>query len=135
MALLTWDATYSVNVSKCDDDHKKLFSILNALYDAMKAGKGRDVLEQIVKELADYTRYHFAAEEALLTKAKYPNLASHKEEHAIFIKKVEEFQTALKAGNMSQSMAVREFLKDWLANHIQQSDRQYSAHLNACGIS
>jgi hemerythrin len=27
------------------------------------------------------------------------------------------------------------FLKDWLANHIRQTDRAYSAHLNANGVN
>jgi len=135
MSLITWDVSYSVNVSKCDDDHKKLFSLLNALHGAMKVGKGRDVIQQVVKELANYTKYHFSQEELLLSKTNYPNLAAHKAEHANFVKKVEEFQAAVKAGNMSQSIAVIGFLTDWLANHIKQTDRQYSAHLNASGIS
>ena len=135
MALVTWDASYSVKVSKCDEDHKKLFSFLNELHEAMKVGKGRDVIQGVVKNLADYTRYHFSQEEALLSQTKYPDLVSHKAQHAIFVAKVEEFQSALKSGDPSQALAVTEFLKDWLANHIKQIDRKYSTHLNANGIA
>jgi len=135
MALVTWDQSYSVNVSKCDQDHKKLFSLLNALHEAMKSGKGSQVLQQVVKDLADYTKYHFSQEELLLRQTNYPNLIPHQAQHQTFVKKVEQFQSDLKAGNLAQSITVTEFLRDWLANHIKQTDRQYSAHLNANGIS
>lgn len=135
LPLVTWDASYSVNVAKCDEDHEKLFSLLNDLHGAMKAGKGWEVIQQVVKDLADYTRYHFSQEEMLLSKANYPDLIPHKAQHSIFVKKVEEFQSAVKAGDLSQPIEVTEFLKDWLVNHIKQTDRQYSAHLNASGIS
>src|SRR5262249_6746095 len=132
---VTWDVSYSVKVGQCDEDHKKLFSILNSIHDAMKTGKGREVIQQVVKDLADYTKHHFSQEELLLSRTNYPNLAPHKAQHKIFIQRVEDFRAALKVGDMSQSIAVTEFLKDWLANHIKQTDRQYSSHLNAHGIS
>jgi hemerythrin len=135
MPLVTWDASYSVNVSKCDEDHKELFSILNKMHDAMKSGKGRDVIQSVVQELADYTKYHFSQEELLLGSTNYPNLLPHKAQHRKFVHKVEEFQSALKAGDMTQAIAVTEFLKDWLTSHIKQTDSQYSAHLNRNGIS
>jgi hemerythrin len=76
MALLTWNESYSVKVKQCDDDHKKLFSSLNALHEAMMAGKGADAVRQTLKELADYTRYHFASEESLMQKTSYPYFGS-----------------------------------------------------------
>lgn len=135
LPLVTWDASYSVNVTRCDEDHKKLFSLLNDLHGAIKEGKGWEVIQQVVKDLADYTGYHFSQEEMLLSKTNYPDLTRHKAQHSFFVKKVEEFQSAVKDGDPSQPIEVTEFLKDWLVNHIKQTDRQYSAHLNANGIS
>jgi hemerythrin len=36
---------------------------LNGLFDAMKRGKGRVVLGFVLKELIDYTAYHFSTED------------------------------------------------------------------------
>ncbi len=135
MPFINWDQSYTVKVSKCDEDHKKLFSLLNTLHDAMKAGKGAQVLQQVVKDLVDYTKYHFSEEENLLRETNYPDLLPHQAQHRLFVKKVEEFQSELKAGNSSQSITVAKFLGDWLGNHIKKTDQQYSAHLNAKGIS
>ena len=135
MALVTWDASYSVKVFRCDEDHRKLFALLNQLNDAMKCGRGSQIIQQVVKELADYTKFHFAAEEALLEKTKYPALGSHRAKHQAFIRKIEEFQNELKMGNLPNSISVSDFLRDWLTQHIKQTDQRYSAHLNANGVS
>lgn len=135
MPLVAWDTSFSVRVSKCDQDHQKLFSLLNDLHDAMTVGKGSQVVERVVKELADYTKFHFEGEEALLEKTNYPDLAEHRAEHGAFVQKVRRFQQDLKDGNTAQSISIANFIKDWLVNHIKKTDRQYSAHLNRNGVS
>ena len=135
MALVTWDESYSVRVAKCDEDHKKLFVLLNSVHEAMKAGNASGTLQRVVGELSDYAKFHFAGEEALLDKTKYSGLAQHRAEHRQFEKRVDQFRQDLQEGKMGQSIELVAFLKDWLHNHIKQVDRQYSAHLNAQGIS
>jgi hemerythrin len=134
MPLVTWDPSFSVKVARCDEDHKKLFALLNSLHDAMASGKGAQVIGKVVKELSDYTKSHFAAEQELLEKTHYPALGPHLAQHRIFVKKVEQFQKDLDAGVLGQAISVVSFLKDWLTNHIKQTDQQYSAHLNANGV-
>jgi len=135
MPLVTWDPSYSVKVSKCDEDHKKLFALLNALHEAMKEGKGHETIRQVLDELADYARFHFSQEEMLLKQTNYANCLPHQMQHRAFVKKVEEFQSDMKAGKRVRTIAVVDFLKDWLIHHIKQTDREYSDHLNAKGIS
>lgn len=135
MALVTWDPSFSVQVRRCDEDHKKLFAIINTLHDAMSVGKGGEVVQRVVEELLDYTKVHFSAEEALLERTKYPGLTGHRQRHKEFVTKVEEFQKDLAHGKAGQSIVVLTFLKDWLTNHIRQIDQQYSAHMKASGVS
>jgi hemerythrin len=135
VSLATWDESYSVKVKRFDDDHKKLLSLVNELHDAMKAGKGGQVVQKVVQELADYTRYHFSGEEALMAETQYAALGPHKLQHREFVKQVEQFQRDLKAGAVGKSVAVATFLKDWLIHHIQGTDREYSLHFNANGWS
>lgn len=134
MPLVKWDPSFSVRVTVCDDHHKKLFAIINTLHAAMLAGKGAAMLDSIVKELLDYTKFHFSAEEALLEKAAYPSLAAHRIQHQRFIDKVGQFRQDIAAGKGS-SIPVLTFLKDWLSTHIKQTDQQYSTYMNAHGVS
>ena len=134
MALFTWNDSYSVKVEMCDAQHKKLFDIINQLADAMRAGKGQEVVARTVGELLLYTRTHFQQEEALLRKANYPQLAEHQELHRKFVADVEVLEKQARGGRTANSVVVLNLLRDWLLNHIQKSDKAYSACLNAVGI-
>lgn len=102
--------------------------------EAMNHGKGKEVMKKVVDELDSYSESHFAAEEALLVKAKYPGLDQQRAEHQEFTKKVEQFKKEVEAGNLSKSLFVVNFLKEWLATHIKQTDRKYTAHMTAAGV-
>jgi hemerythrin len=131
---MVWDDTYSVKVNRCDLEHQRLFGIINALQDAMSAGKGRNVVQRIVRELNAYAKTHFSSEEMLLERAGYPALARHRSEHQAFIAEVTHFEKSIANGNVLISVEVMDFLRRWLSNHILQTDRQYSEHLNRNGI-
>jgi hemerythrin len=134
MALITWDQSYSVKVAELDGHHQKLFYLLNTLHDAMRAGKGNSVIHGIVEELANYTHTHFQREEALMEQTKYPGLDVHRMEHQKLMAKVGEYKAALDKGSGVNTSAVMEFLREWLAKHINRMDKAYSSHLNAGGI-
>ena len=134
MPLVTWDRTYSVSVRKLDEQHQKLFALLNALHDAMRQGKGQVIVQDTLRELATYTVTHFRAEEELMRKTNYPELAAHQAEHQRFVARVTELTKDLQAGGHVTSIDLVDFIKDWLAHHIQQTDRSYSAHMNAQGV-
>lgn len=129
-----WSSNWSVGVQSCDRDHQKLFSLINDLHDAMREGKGSDIINLVAEELHRYARSHFASEEALLTRSNYPDLDAHRAEHQKFTKEVGEIRKELAAGHGAHSITVSNFLSDWLQNHIRKSDKGYSAHLNAAGI-
>jgi len=134
MALVTWDQSYSVSVSKMDAQHQKLFSLINRLHEAMRQGQAQAIVQDTVHELANYTVTHFRAEEELLRRTNYPEFAAHQAEHQKFVAKVQQFSEDVKAGKLTSSISVLGFLKDWLAQHIQQTDRSYGAYLNAHGV-
>jgi len=48
MALVTWDQSYSVSVRRMDEQHQKLFALINALHDAMRQGKGQAAVQDTV---------------------------------------------------------------------------------------
>ncbi|HVN47704.1 MAG TPA: bacteriohemerythrin [Bacteroidota bacterium] len=134
MSLILWDNTFSVHIKEIDEQHKKLVNLINSLYDAMKAGKGKEVLHHILDELIDYTKNHFSKEEKMMGQYGYPTAALHKMEHDKFTKKVLTMQNDLEKGNAVLSMDVLQFLKDWLLQHIQKTDKQYSPFLNSKGV-
>jgi hemerythrin len=126
MPLFTWDDKLSVGITKMDEHHRKLVSMINDLHDAMKEGRGKDLMAPMLKGLLDYANFHFSSEEAMMQKMGFADLESHKAEHEKFIQKVNAFNNDLNKGKLALSMDVMVFLKDWLLNHILKSDKQYA---------
>jgi hemerythrin-like metal-binding protein len=134
MALFEWTEEYSVSVKRFDGEHKKLFSLLNELNEAMAKGQGRLVVSNVLQQLLTYTREHFAAEETAMRAVAFVGLASHMAEHRALTQKVEKFSADYSKGDTSITIDVLYFLRDWLENHILATDRQYREALMPAGI-
>jgi len=126
MAFVEWTEENSVGLSLFDTQHKQLFKYLNEMFDAMKLGKGNDVLTSTLTNLGNYTITHFAAEENLMTKHKYPGMTAHIKEHTKFVEKVEALIADHKAGKPVLSIEITQFVKNWIINHINVSDKAYT---------
>jgi hemerythrin len=92
MALIDWNDSLSVNVAEIDLQHKKLIDQINELHEAMKTGKGKDILGKIVAALISYTATHFKTGEKYFARFAYPDTISHKKEHAAFVSNVVDFK-------------------------------------------
>lgn len=134
MALLAWKDDYSVNINEIDEQHKKLVAMINELSDAMSQKRGKEVLDDILKRLADYTVSHFSKEENLMKTNGYPEYDEHKAKHEKMTAKVLALQDELKQGKISLSIEVMDFLKNWLDKHILGTDKKYSGFLNSVGV-
>ncbi len=129
MPFVQWSDRFSVGMDVIDDQHKKLVSIVNRLYDAMRDGKGSEILGDVLSELIEYARYHFTTEEAMMKDNAYPDYHSHKSAHSMLVEKVMDLELDLKAGKIALSVQVFQFLKDWLINHIQGEDKKIAPFL------
>ncbi len=134
MAFLKWDDSYSVRIVEIDQQHQKLIGMINDLHEAMRQGKGKDILQRILTGLAEYTAIHFATEERYFEQFGYPGAAAHKKEHREFVSKVEDFKGRFEQDKLSMSIEVMRFLRDWLSGHIKGSDAQYGPFFNQKGL-
>jgi hemerythrin len=134
MALIKWDDSFSVDIVEIDGQHQRLIEMINDLHDAMKHGKGKDVLGKIINGLIDYAGYHFRTEEKYFHKFGYPDANSHKEEHLAFTHKVAEFKDGLATGKIGLSMELLDFLTQWFQNHVKIVDKKYVPFMNEKGL-
>lgn len=134
MAYIEWDEAYSVSVKKMDDQHKKLFTLIDEFYNAIAQKRTKEATENLLHGLLDYTRYHFGDEEKLMLQNNYAGYKEQKAQHDYFISTVRDYQKRIHEGKMLLSVEITSFLKDWLVKHIQAKDRQYGPFLNTKGI-
>ena len=125
MELIKWSEKYSVNNFLIDSQHKKLIDIINELHTAMKVARGSEIMQTIFDELIWYTREHFRTEEQIMLKFNYSGYNEHKAEHEKLTEKVLKLQKDFKEGKALITMETMTFLKSWLIDHIEGTDKKY----------
>jgi len=129
MSYFEWDDGYSVCVERLDEDHKRLFALLNKVNDACTAIMQPESYPLLVNELIDYLNTHFAVEEAYMTGIGYPDLESHACEHRRFYEQVLAYRNkgyAQKADYTRELTELTETIYNWLRHHILNVDQQYT---------
>jgi hemerythrin len=135
MPLFDWKETYSVEIKELDDQHKKLFEIINRLYDEMRQSQAMDKIEPILKELSDYAAYHFKTEEDYFIKFKYEDLENHIREHLAYKQKINDYLIQAAENNRSVPFTLLDFLSTWWVNHIIGTDHHYIKCFHDHGIN
>jgi len=125
-----WNESYSVGINTIDEQHKKLIGIINRLYTSFMEKKQAEDISEIMKELADYTRYHFSNEERLFREKKYPLAAEHTKEHENFIDELYQLKTKFDSAPSVLTLKVMTFLQKWLKEHILINDKKYIPYLS-----
>ncbi len=136
--MFNWKDSYSFEISEIDKQHQKLFEIGSRLsYTALLRDDfdHYDEIIQILKELTDYTEYHFGYEEELLEKYGYSDFEKHTFEHAFFIKRCKKISGKDLEGNQSETLLeILNFLSDWVSGHILDTDKKYVEFLKSAGM-
>lgn len=135
MPLLNWDNNYSVKIKEIDEQHKSWIDLINYMHEAMKAGKGKEVIGDVLDEVMNYSAFHFKSEEKLFDKYNYPDSNHHKKLHADFVAAFNKMKQRYAGGGSVTSVEIMQHLKDWLINHILKADKQYSEFLNSKGVN
>jgi hemerythrin len=92
MILVEWSKSLSVDAKAIDQQHKKLLGYMNYLYEALTQKKEKEILEELFRNLEDYTHTHFALEEAYFKKFGYKNTEGHILQHKEFIRRLADMK-------------------------------------------
>jgi hemerythrin len=134
MSYLVWDKNLSVGIDSIDQEHQKLFSMINDLYEHIGKKSNNELISDLIKEMKDYTKHHYATEETYFLQFNYPQYKEHKAEHDAFVAKVADLEKRLNAGRLIITFEITAFLKDWIKNHIKGTDMKYVDFLKRQGV-
>ncbi len=118
---IPWDDRYSLGIEMIDTQHKKLFYLVNKLYDLEDGHDNREELRVILYEFSDYMKTHFGDEEEYMLSINYPLLEEHKELHSDIIENLSQIvHTPAKLPIIQTKMRV--VAKRVLVDHIMHED-------------
>jgi len=121
---IEWNDTYSVGIDEIDDHHKTLLELLDRSYCLKLEGNNKYELSELIYELIDFSHYHFSVEERLMIKYDYPNIDHHILEHLNYTYTVMTFEKLMVEDNDNSPDDVFEFVKNWLFDHILNTDSE-----------
>ncbi|MGE4506900.1 MAG: bacteriohemerythrin [Desulfovibrionaceae bacterium] len=133
MPFITWSNATAVGLETVDEQHRKLFDILNDLHAATMEGQEQSALRAIFNELIEYTVYHFENEEELHARYGFPDAAEHKREHDKLTAQAVELQRQFEEGSATVSFDLLDFLHGWLMDHTIGMDMAMASHLKGKG--
>ncbi|MEJ2155357.1 MAG: bacteriohemerythrin [Desulfobacteraceae bacterium] len=131
MEKIKWTPDLSVGVSEIDEQHQKLYSIIDELIKAQKDVLDKKAILVILTQLVDYSDYHFRTEDNYMIENNYPLFLSHRKEHLAYIKKMGTLIDDLENKRTTVTVDILEFLCEWWQNHISQSDMKYARYIKA----
>ena len=126
---IKWKPEYDLGIESIDQQHRRLVGLINSLQTAVDYSTGEEFERKALDELVDYTRTHFRYEEGLMEQNGYPEFEPHRCEHERMIARVEDVLEAYRQDQEGAMQNAIEFLKAWLINHINGTDKQYSKFL------
>lgn len=119
----TWTKDLETGNIQIDNEHKQLVKAADELVSACLLGKGRQEIGNSIEFLSNYTKTHFAHEEELQVKYKFPEYSAHKSWHQGFIKDIENITAKLKAEGANIAVVAEVNLKvTQLITHIRTLD-------------
>lgn len=126
MPLLRWLPEYSVNEAELDNNHKKLFYILNTAYENVMNSQEVDCVLPVIDELTEYARHHFSEEEQYMREKGFQGIDAHIAEHKNFKHKIETLKTYYHGNNLEVTKQLIIVLGGWLLHHVIKEDIKYS---------
>jgi len=119
--------SYKTGIDFIDAEHRKLFEIAEQAYQLEQnefIPDKYDNLIAILNELRDYTKSHFAHEEAYMKEIGYKAMFTQKVQHDQFIRKLDEMDLDSLDENSTDAIDdILHFLTDWLVEHILNVDK------------
>ena len=120
-----WNENYELGISEIDLQHKKLIGISNELYDvATKDDVNLKLtMSKILKNLTDYTVYHFTSEEDFMKKYGYEGVPMHKIAHDNFVAEVTQQIKKLDSSSKEAVLLFYDYIANWILTHIAKADK------------
>lgn len=121
-----WTKDLEIGVPFVDADHKVLINLLNQVEACIVENEESTVLGSVLDALVEYTDYHFHREEKMMAFSGYTDLEQHAQTHRKLSQQVRDVYVNFERDPWSvDPQEVRDFLQNWLVDHIMGHDFAY----------
>ena len=127
MQRIVWTDDFSLGIEHLDAQHRQLIDLINRTSEKLESGGEELEALPLLRELQQYARSHFEAEEAYMTELEFPEEPEHIKQHQYFISRIMEMDARLFNQEDGILLELGEFLNFWLIDHIVMNDFKYAS--------
>ena len=129
MTVINWRDSYNTGIQQFDSEHHKIVELINAMFEAIRDNKSKEIFEQIVTDVLLYIDTHFSHEEQAMASANYSGLEEQLREHSLLREEVGRFKSLISSDFPHGIGEFYRFLREWLLHHILECDKKYAPYL------
>jgi hemerythrin len=129
MEVIEWSESYSVENEELDDQHQRLFDMINALFEAIESDDAGVIIPAVMQDLSSYSLEHFRTEERYMAECEYPGFETQKQQHREFCSKVSQWQQSYADDPDKFAAEAVDYLYNWLTKHILSQDKSFTPYL------
>lgn len=122
-------AGLAIGTVEVDREHTLQLDLLDRFGTQLGTETDRESLAATLDQLVDFTKMHFASEEALMRLYGYERFAAHVAQHEETVERIDALRDACEAGAEELTAETLAHLRHWLVEHIRHADRAFGRFL------
>ncbi|MDT8281340.1 MAG: hemerythrin family protein [Gammaproteobacteria bacterium] len=107
-----------------EKEDQQLIGLLNALDKSVSDGDSASHVYDYLNDFVTLAEKHFKNEDVIMKDYKYPEITSHKKEHADLLGELFNLKNKLGQGYAPFGKHYMQFLKSWLDKHLSSADNR-----------
>jgi len=124
---IVWQDSYNVDCPIINEQHKGIISTINTLHYFIQEGHELTFLKPTVDLSKMFMGFHFATEQGILTKSRYPGI---EEDEALRKQLFAQFKvTCQEACIHREPELLLSFLKNWWIKHLTEEHKKFAPYL------
>lgn len=120
-----WKDNYETGISLIDNEHKKLFEILDEAFEEVAEEQRDDKIKKVLTHLYNFMKEHFKKEEAFMHELNYPLVKDHVRIHQNIIQECNKLLQEVNQTNPELfEKKLAQLIDEHIINHILVEDKK-----------
>lgn len=132
--LIFFDDALVLGIDVIDQQHRKWVELINNLYAVLKDKREADKTDEAIREVLDYSDYHFSFEEKYMKEFDFIFYDKHIKHHKAFLKELEVFKKTPHKKRYIEGIRLMRRLRKMVTAHIREEDKRYVSLFKEKGL-
>jgi len=120
--LLEWRDEFRIGIPEVDHEHQALIQLINALHSRLAQPEKAGAIGEFLGELHAQISAHFALEENVMRRMRYPQLGAHKGDHERLLDEIRDMMDGYELHGRYDAQSLSDALDKWFSEHFRTHD-------------